>query len=91
MCCCGNGEGRIVGVGGPEGRGVVSRVLLLFTPPSQRELGARTEASRRTVRWCARVAAAFKLRKNRYCTTIGARQRKVFASEGDFSMRAQVK
>lgn len=66
-----DGEARIVGVGGPEGKGVASPVvvvtlLLLSGRLYRRDFGTRTEASKRTVKWCARVAAAFKLRKKRY-------------------------
>jgi hypothetical protein len=87
-------------VGGPEGKGVASPVdlvvglvfaLLLSGPLYRRDFGTRIEAKRRTVRWCARVAAAFKLRKKRYWIMIGARDRKVVARDGSFSMRAQVR
>lgn len=96
-----HGEGCIAGVGGEEGKGVASPVdfvlglvlalLLLSGPLYRRDFGTRIEAKRRTVRWCARVAAAFKLRKKRYWTMIGARDRKVVARDGSFSMRAQVR
>lgn len=96
-----DGEECIVGVGGPEGKGVASPVdfvlllVLALLPRSRplyrRDFGTRIETRRRTVRWCARVAAAFKLRKKRYWTMIGARDRKVVARDGSFSMRAQVR
>jgi hypothetical protein len=96
-----DGEGCVVGVGGPEGRrvaspvdfllGLVLALLLLSGPLYLRDFGTKIEAKRRTVRWCARVAAAFKLRKKRYWIMIGARDRKVVARDGSFSMRAQVK
>lgn len=102
---CDDGEGRMVGVGGPDGKGVVSPVfvpdvgavmvvvalLLASGPPYRWDFGTRIEASRRTVRWCARVAAALRVRKKRYCTTMGARDMKVVAREGSFSRRAQVR
>lgn len=53
--------------------------------------GTRTEASKRTVRWCANVASPLSVRKKRYCTTMGAVERGVEDREEDFSMRAQVK
>lgn len=96
-----DGEECIVGVGGPEGKGVASPVdfvlilVLALLPVSgplyRRDFGTRIETRRRTVRWCARVAAAFKLRKKRYWTMIGARDKKVVARDGSFSMRAQVR
>lgn len=96
-----DGEECNVGVGGPEGKGVASPVdfvlglalalLPLSGPLYRRDFGTRIETRRRTVRWCARVAAAFKLRKKRYWTMIGARDRKVVARDGSFSMRAQVR
>jgi hypothetical protein len=94
-----DGEGRIVGVGGPEGNGVASPALVVVGLALlvgsgllyRRDLGTNIEARRRTVRWCASVAAAFKLRKNRYWTMMGARERKVVARDGSFSIRAQVK
>lgn len=54
-------------------------------------LEARLDAKRRTVRWCASVATAFRLRKKRYCTMIGARVTGDAVRDWDFSMRAQVK
>jgi hypothetical protein len=94
-----DGEGLIVGVDGPECNGVASPALV--TPGLawllvsgllyRRDLGTNIEARRRTVRWCASVAAAFKLRKNKYWTMTGARERKVVASDGSFSIRAQVR
>jgi len=94
-----DGEGRIVGVGGPEGNGVASPVLVVLGLALllvsgllyRRDFGTKIEARRRTVRWCASVAAAFKLRKNRYWTMMGARDRKVVARDGSFSIRAQVR
>lgn len=49
------------------------------------------EARRRTVRWWARVARAFNVRKKRYWMIIGARERNVVSISGDFSIRAQVR
>lgn len=57
----------------------------------RRDLGTRSEARRRTVRWWASVAAALRLKKKRYWTMMGARERKVVASDGSFSIRAQVR
>lgn len=43
------------------------------------------------MRWCASVAAALRVRKKRYWTTMGARAMNVVAREGSFSRRAQVR
>lgn len=43
------------------------------------------------MRWWASVAAALRLKKKRYWTMMGARERKVVASDGSFSIRAQVR
>lgn len=100
---CDEGDGLIVGVGGPEGKGVgvvsaelplfweVAPLLFVSDAPYRRALGTIIEASSRTVRWCARVARAFRVRKKRYWTIIGAREMNVVAREGSFSRRAQVK
>lgn len=94
------GEGLIVGVGGPEGKGVVAWTsvlvwdvdwLVVSVEPYRWDFGTRIEARRRTVRWCARVASAFKVRKKRYCTMIGVREMNVVARDGSFSRRAQVR
>lgn len=55
--------------------------------------GFRTiiEAKKRTVRWCTSVAAALRVRKKRYWTTIGAVERGVEEREEDLSMRAHVR
>lgn len=66
-------------------------LVLALLPLCRRDFGTRIETRRRTVRWCARVAAAFKLRKKRYWTMIGARDKKVVARDGSFSMLAQVR
>lgn len=101
-CCCAflfgggdDGEGMRVGVGGPDGKGVVSTVLVVPVfhsgTPSRRHFGTRIEASWRTVRWCASVVAALSVRKKRYWTMIGARTRNVVGREGCFSRRVQVR
>jgi hypothetical protein len=53
--------------------------------------GAIKDARRRTVRWWASVDRAFNVRKKRYCTMMGARERNVVSIYGDFSIRAQVR
>ena len=100
---CDEGDGLIVGVGGPEGKGVdvasaalpllweVAPLLFVSSAPYRQVFGTIIEATSRTVRWCARVARAFRVRKKRYCTMIGAREMNVVAREGSFSRRAQVK
>ena len=99
---CAEGEGRMPGVGGPGTVGVVSPVLpamgwrvavslLESCAPYRRDFGTRIKASRRTVRWWASVAAAFRVRKKRYWTMMGARAMKVVARDGSFSRRAQVR
>ena len=95
------GEGLIVGVGGPEGKGVVAWasvvvwevawLVVVSVEPYRWDFGTRIEARRRTVRWWASVASAFKVRKKRYCTIIGVREMNVVARDGSFSRRAQVR
>jgi hypothetical protein len=82
--------GRI-GVEGYETRGLsVGGTLGVGSSCFVRD-GTSIDAKRRTVIWWARVASAFKLKKKRYCTIMGACERDVLSMYGDFSIRAQVR
>lgn len=90
-CCCVCPKVGRIGVEGYETSGVsVGGTWGVELSCFVRD-GASIDAKRRTVIWWARVASAFKLRKKRYCTMIGARERDVLSMYGDFSIRAQVR
>lgn len=69
----------------------VTLPLFLPAPRAGTQRGTSMYTNDLTVRWCASVARAFSVRKNKYWTIIGARERKLDVAVADFSIRAQVK
>lgn len=66
-------------------------VVLVLPALAGTQRGTNTYDSVLTVKWCASVASAFSVKKNKYCTIIGVRERKLDVAVADFSIRAQVR